>query len=80
MVCVCKVLNSRYTESFCKEHRIPLRSIEDVSCIDLIVDGCDETDSRLRLIKGRRGALFHEKKIVASISSRMGSLLRTRPR
>ncbi|MBA5724377.1 ribose-5-phosphate isomerase RpiA [Candidatus Liberibacter sp.] len=64
------IATSRDTENFCKENRVPLRSIEDVSCIDLTVDGCDETDSRLRLIKGRGGALFYEK-IVASISSRM---------
>ncbi|MEG8099140.1 ribose-5-phosphate isomerase RpiA [Candidatus Liberibacter brunswickensis] len=61
--------SSRDTEEFCKKHYIPLKSLEDVSFIDLSIDGFDEIDSRLRLIKGYGGALLREK-IIAYSSSR----------
>lgn len=64
------VATSRDTEDFCKKNNIPLRSIEDVSCIDLSVDGFDEVDYRLRIIKGYGGALLREK-IIANLSSRV---------
>ena len=40
------------------------------SCIDLVVDGADEIDARLNLIKGGGAALLQEK-IVAAASARM---------
>src|SRR6185437_13890318 len=44
--------------------------VEDlVGSIDLAVDGADEVDGDLRLIKGRGGALFREK-LVAAASKR----------
>jgi len=49
---------------------IEIRDIDDVSRIDLTVDGADEVDSNLQLIKGGGGALLREK-IVASASDRM---------
>ncbi|ADR52393.1 ribose-5-phosphate isomerase A [Candidatus Liberibacter solanacearum CLso-ZC1] len=64
------VPSSRDTENFCKKNGILLRSIEDVSSIDLSVDGFDEIDSRLRLIKGYGGAILREK-IIANASSRV---------
>ncbi|AKK20572.1 ribose-5-phosphate isomerase RpiA [Candidatus Liberibacter africanus] len=63
------VPSSKDTEEFCKKNRIPLLSPEDVSSIDLSIDGFDEIDSRLRLIKGYGGALLREK-IIAHSSSR----------
>jgi ribose 5-phosphate isomerase A len=49
---------------------IPLTTLDDVPFLDLTVDGADELDSELRLIKGGGGALLREK-IVAAASDRM---------
>jgi ribose 5-phosphate isomerase A len=46
---------------------IPLGSLEDHGAIDLTIDGADEVDPRLDLIKGLGGALLREK-VVASVS------------
>ena len=49
---------------------IPLTTLDEVQEIDLTIDGADEIDPELRLIKGGGGALLREK-IVASASKRM---------
>jgi ribose 5-phosphate isomerase A len=49
---------------------IPLTTLDDVPFLDLTVDGADEIDKELRLIKGGGGALLREK-IVATASDRM---------
>ena len=49
---------------------IPLTTIDDVPFLDLTIDGADEIDKELRLIKGGGGALLREK-IVATASDRM---------
>ncbi len=49
---------------------IPLTTLDDHPRLDLTIDGADEIDDELRLIKGGGGALLREK-IVASASSRM---------
>jgi ribose 5-phosphate isomerase A len=49
---------------------IPLARIEQVPELDLTVDGADEFDPQLRLIKGGGGAHLREK-IVATASKRM---------
>lgn len=49
---------------------IPLTTLDDVPFLDLTIDGADEIDKELRLIKGGGGALLREK-IVASASDRM---------
>lgn len=49
---------------------IPLTTLEETPELDLTVDGADELDDALRLIKGGGGALLREK-IVASASRRM---------
>jgi len=48
---------------------IPLVSLDEVESIDVDVDGADEFDSQLQLIKGGGGALLREK-IVASVSKK----------
>lgn len=50
-----------------EELGIPLTDFAEVSELDLTIDGADETDTRLNLIKGGGGALLREK-IVASAS------------
>lgn len=49
---------------------IPLTTLEAVDGVDLTIDGADEIDPALRLIKGGGGALLREK-IVAAASRRM---------
>src|SRR3954463_9847776 len=49
---------------------IPLTTLEDTPQLDLVVDGADEVDGDLRLIKGGGGALLREK-IVAASAARM---------
>jgi ribose 5-phosphate isomerase A len=49
---------------------IPLTTLDEEPQLDLTVDGADELDDELRLIKGGGGALLHEK-IVACASDRL---------
>jgi ribose 5-phosphate isomerase A len=49
---------------------IPLASLEEQPAIDLTIDGADEIDPHLDLIKGLGGSLLREK-IIASVSKRM---------
>lgn len=49
---------------------IPLATLDEIPQLDLTVDGADELDDQLRLIKGGGGALLHEK-IVATASTTM---------
>jgi ribose 5-phosphate isomerase A len=62
------VPTSRATAELAAEHGIPIVT-ELVGQIDLAVDGADEVDPALNLIKGRGGALFREK-LVAAASKR----------
>lgn len=49
---------------------IPLADLDDLRQLDLAVDGADQADFRLNLIKGGGGALLREK-IVAASAARM---------
>ena len=49
---------------------IPLTNLDETPELDITVDGADEVDASLRLIKGGGGALLREK-IVAAVSKRM---------
>jgi ribose 5-phosphate isomerase A len=49
---------------------IPMADLNELSRLDLVVDGADEADPHLDLIKGGGGALLREK-IVAASASRM---------
>lgn len=49
---------------------IPLTTLDDIDRLDLTVDGADEIDPSLNLVKGGGGALLREK-IVAASSDRM---------
>ncbi|HEX9364774.1 MAG TPA: ribose-5-phosphate isomerase RpiA, partial [Candidatus Dormibacteraeota bacterium] len=62
------VPTSRATAELAAELGIPIVT-ELVGQIDLSVDGADEVDPALNLIKGRGGALFREK-LVAAASKR----------
>jgi len=60
---------SMHTRKLAKEYKIPLTSLEENPEIDLTIDGADEVDSNLNLIKGGGGALTREK-IIASNSKK----------
>jgi ribose 5-phosphate isomerase A len=52
---------SLHTRKIAKECNIPLTNLEENPVIDLTIDGADEVDSNLNLIKGGGGALTREK-------------------
>ncbi|HEY4344955.1 MAG TPA: ribose-5-phosphate isomerase RpiA [Parvibaculum sp.] len=49
---------------------VPMSNLDDTPHLDLTIDGADEFDAQLRLVKGGGGALLREK-IVATSSDRM---------
>ncbi|SOR30177.1 Ribose-5-phosphate isomerase A [Methylorubrum extorquens] len=64
------VPTSEATRIACEREGIPLATLEDLPELDLTIDGADEVDGSLRLIKGGGAALLREK-IVAVASRRM---------
>ncbi|AAS41734.1 MULTISPECIES: ribose 5-phosphate isomerase A [Bacillus] len=64
------VPTSKETEVLAQQLNIPLISLNDIQSLDLTIDGADEIDSNLHLIKGGGGALLREK-IVASSSKEL---------
>lgn len=64
------VPTSRVSEAQAKALGIPLTTLDEEPFLDITVDGADEMDRELRLIKGGGGALLREK-IVAMSSDRM---------
>jgi len=52
---------SIHTKRVAKEENIPLTTLDENPVIDLTIDGADEVDSYLNLIKGGGGALTREK-------------------
>ena len=53
--------SSAKTEKLATELKIPLTSFDDIQQIDITIDGADEVDPDLNLIKGGGGALLREK-------------------
>ncbi len=64
------VPTSERTARLCAELGVPLATLEELPELDLTIDGADEIDPALYLIKGGGGALLREK-IVAAASARM---------
>ncbi len=64
------VATSERTAELCRAHEIPMSNLETHPILDLTIDGADEIDPNLNLIKGGGGALLREK-IVAAASRRM---------
>jgi len=52
---------SVHTKRIAKEEQIPLTTLDENPVIDITIDGADEVDSNLNLIKGGGGALVREK-------------------
>ncbi len=64
------VPTSERTAALCRELGIKLTTLDETPSLDLTIDGADEIDPQLALIKGGGGALLREK-IVASASAKM---------
>ncbi len=64
------VPTSEATRAQAEREGIPLTTLDETPELDLTVDGADELDEQLRLIKGGGAALLREK-IVAAASRRM---------
>lgn len=64
------VTTSEVTQAQALALSIPLSTLDETPELDLTVDGADELDPQLRLIKGGGAALLREK-IVAAASARM---------
>jgi ribose 5-phosphate isomerase A len=64
------VPTSERTAALCRELGVPLSTLDETPELDLTIDGADEVDADLTLIKGGGGALLREK-IVAAASARM---------
>ncbi|WP_240007440.1 ribose-5-phosphate isomerase RpiA [Pseudaquidulcibacter saccharophilus] len=67
---VAGVPTSIATETLAKEVGVPLLNIDEVTTLDLVVDGADEADGALNLIKGGGAALLREK-VIAHASKHM---------
>ena len=64
------VPTSSRTADLAREVGIPVISLDEAKWLDLTIDGADEFDGELNLIKGGGGALLQEK-IVATASDQM---------
>ena len=64
------VPTSTRTAELARELGIPITSLDEAKWLDVTIDGADEFDGELNLIKGGGGALLQEK-IVATASDQM---------
>jgi len=60
------VPTSYQTAMRAREYGIPLTTLDDNPVLDLAIDGADQADPQLRLIKGRGAALTREKCVAAA--------------
>ena len=64
------IASSKRSEEQARSLGIPILSFSDIDQIDITIDGADEVDEQMNLIKGGGGALLREK-IVASNSKEL---------
>ncbi len=62
---------STTTSKLAKKCNLKLASLNDYDEIDVAIDGCDEIDEKLNMIKGRHGALLMEKIVLSSAKNRI---------
>ncbi|GCF08876.1 ribose-5-phosphate isomerase RpiA [Dictyobacter arantiisoli] len=63
------VPSSDETAAYAAQYNIPITNLDEHPELDIYIDGADEIDPQLRLIKGAGGALLREK-IVATAAKR----------
>lgn len=61
---------SLLTEKVARESGIPVQNLEEVEALDIAIDGADEVDPQMNLIKGGGGNLTREK-VIESIARRL---------
>ncbi len=64
------VATSANTQKIALSYGMPVRTLDDVETLDVTIDGADEVDTQLDLIKGGGGQHLHEK-IVAVASQKL---------
>lgn len=64
--CVC---TSTATEAFARELGLPVVSFNDVEQVDLLIDGANEVDRAMRMLKGYSGATTRQR-LVAEVAAR----------
>lgn len=64
------VPTSKQSEAQARRLGIPIVTFAEIAAIDITIDGADEVDGQLNVIKGGGGALLREK-IVASVSKEL---------
>lgn len=69
-LCVFGVPTSYQSLTLAVKHKIPITTLDEHPTLDLTIDGADQIDKELDLIKGMGGALAREK-IVASASKQL---------
>ncbi|WP_373516761.1 ribose-5-phosphate isomerase RpiA [Pricia sp.] len=67
------VPSSDTTAELAREAGIPLISLEEAGTLDINIDGADEFDAKLQLIKGGGGALLREK--IVAYNSRINVVI-----
>lgn len=70
LTAILAIPTSEATDREARRLGIPLATLEDHPLVDLVIDGADEVDPDLNLIKGGGGALLREK-IVAQAAKRL---------
>src|SRR5205085_7252730 len=67
---ILSIATSKHTEKIANDLGIPLTTLDQHQNIDVDIDGADEIDPQLSLIKGGGGAFLREK-IVASAAKKL---------
>ncbi|HLG72462.1 MAG TPA: ribose-5-phosphate isomerase RpiA [Chloroflexota bacterium] len=67
---VAGIPTSERTAALARDFGVPLTTFDEHQTLDLAVDGADEVDPKLNLVKGHGGALLREK-IIAAAAKRL---------
>jgi ribose 5-phosphate isomerase A len=65
------VATSEASAKLAREHGLNVQAMDAVACVDYLMDGADEVDPALRMIKGRGGAMTREKIVAQAATQRV---------
>lgn len=65
------VTASRWSAQAAREAGIEVETLDEQPVLDLAIDGADEVDGQLNMIKGGGGALLHERIVLAAAAQRL---------